>query len=284
MNEKNAIVRFPREVELDAVTGLPQRKSLDGDLPSLLRCLGPEGLPMSAVMVDIDHFKKFNDQWGHDIGDKVLRHVAGLIRESVRYRGEAYRYGGEEITVLLPNTTSSEGLATAERVCRLVGRTPMAVQEKSSFLVTVSAGVASTEMVSGDQLLVSADKALLRAKNQGRNRALLFEEGVVLEKPIKIDVTFPAFSSVKVGEDVLLKEWITKFGETTNIEARRIFLVGAGVHEIAEGGVPREMAEAEVRGRVTEVERVGSSSTSFTLEVEGEIYNLMVRCIDKIGR
>jgi diguanylate cyclase (GGDEF)-like protein len=70
--------------EPDSVTGLPSRKDLDEDLPSLLRIMGSANFPMAVLMVDIDHFKKFNDKWGHNTGDRVLRHVSDLIRETVK--------------------------------------------------------------------------------------------------------------------------------------------------------------------------------------------------------
>jgi diguanylate cyclase (GGDEF)-like protein len=277
MGDESAVLSFPRRVELDAVTGLPQRKHLDQDLPALLRHLGPEGLPLSVVMADIDHFKKFNDKWGHDIGDKVLRHVASIIRKSVRYRGDAYRYGGEEITLLLPNTLSQEGLATAERICSLVYETPLLIQGMEPLGVTLSLGVASTEQVSGEEILVCADKALLRAKNQGRNQAVLFEQSKAPKGAnIDVDVCFPAHSTVSAGEYVLLRRWFAHRNEPTNIEAREIFLPGSGIREISEVGCSRSsLVEAEIRGRVREVERRGSV-TYFTFEVDGEVLDLMV--------
>ena len=126
--------------EPDPVTGLPPRMDLDEDLPALLRRMGSEGSPLSAIMVDIDDFKKFNDKWGHDIGDMVLLHVSTLIGNIVRYRGEAYRYGGEEITVLLPNCSPEEALATAERLCA-------AVQQSALDLTGRQAGGESDEEV-----------------------------------------------------------------------------------------------------------------------------------------
>ncbi len=277
-------ITFPRQGELDAVTGLPQRKDLDYDLPAMLRWFGPRGIPLSVIMVDIDHFKLFNDKWGHDIGDKVLRHVAGLIRGSVRFRGEAYRYGGEEITVLLPNTVSSEGLATAERLCEKVYATPLVLPDLEPLLVAVSLGVASTEMVTGGELLVSADMALLQAKKDGRNRALLFDSKKLPDREnVKVDVFYPNHSSISVGGFVILRRWFSHGNDPTDIEAREIFLPGTGSREIAEGGTPRRgLVETEIRGRVVgEVQRQGAQ-TWFTLEVDGDMFDLMIRCLSEV--
>ena len=284
MAEEKAVISFPRRVEPDAVTGLPQRKHLDQDLPALLRFLGPENLPLSVIMVDIDHFKLFNDKWGHDIGDRVLRHVSGLIREAVRYRGEAYRYGGEEITVLLPNTDTREALACAERLCGRVYDTPLSIPGLEPLLVSVSLGVASTETVGGDEILVCADKALLRAKNGGRNQALPYESRKAPDREnVRIDVYFPNHSAVVGGAFVILRRWFSHQNDPTEIEARDIFLPGSGTHEISEGRFPKGgLVEAEIRGRVVEVQRQGAA-TWFTFEVDGEVFDLMVRCLEEVG-
>lgn len=284
MGNENAVVRFPRQEDLDAVTGIPQRKHLDNDLPEMLRRLGPCGLPLSVIMVDIDNFKLFNDKHGHDVGDKVLRHVAGIIRESVRYRGEAYRYGGEEITVILPNTISPEGLATAERLCLKVSGNPLKVPGGDPLPVSVSLGVASTEMVSGEEILVSADMALLQAKKDGKNRACLFDAKKERHVDnVKVDVFYPGHSSISVGGFINLCRWFSHGNDPLDIEAREIFIPGSGCREIAEGGVPRAgLVGNEIRGRVVgEIQRQGAA-TWFTLEVDGDMFEHMVRCLSEV--
>ncbi len=283
---------FPYRGELDSVTQLPPRKALDHDLPILLRTLGRENLSLSAIMVDIDHFKKFNDRWGHDIGDMVLEHVSGLIRRSVRYRGEAYRYGGEEITVLLPNATGEEALVTAEHICKLVYETPLVLDRKKSaeddenipLIVSISLGVSSFPIVEGSELLVCADTALYRAKNEGRNQAVLFDsEKKDSNPPVVLNVRFPAPSSISEGSYIILARWFRYRGELTEIEVRELSDPGRCVREIAEGTTPPEgVVTAEIRGRVTGVERRGNS-TFFTFEVEPEILNLMFHHLELRG-
>jgi diguanylate cyclase (GGDEF)-like protein len=287
-NGRTASIRFPRQGELDPVTGLPPRKALDDDLPILLRTLGRDRLPLSVAMVDIDHFKKFNDKWGHAVGDKVLRHVSTLIRNAVRYRGEAYRYGGEEITVLLPNMTLEEAVTTAERLCLLVRGTSLThvhhedgENREEELFVTISLGVSSTTDVEGSELLVTSDQALYRAKNEGRDRVVAFDrEGVSTDSKVLVDVRFPTQSSVSEGAWVLLTKWFSHGGDPTDLEAREISIPAAGLRELATGPTPAGgLVTAEIRGRVCEVER-RPSMTYFTFEVEGEILDLMCRYLE----
>ncbi len=287
-SEPAASIRFPRQGELDHVTGLPPRQALDNDLPILLRTLGRDRLPLSVVMVDIDHFKSFNDTWGHAVGDLVLKHVSTLLRSAVMYRGEAYRYGGEEITVLLPNVTLQEAKMTAERLCVLVRTTALQhihyeqdEKKEESLFVTISLGVSSTTDVEGSELLVTADQALYRAKNEGRDRVVVFDRQVAsTDSPVRVDVRFPTLSSVREGACILLTKWFSHGGDPTDLEAREISIPAAGTREVAGGPYPAGgYVTAEIRGRVCEVER-RHSMTYFTFEVEGEILDLMCHYLE----
>jgi len=275
-------VSFPRMVELDVVTGLPPRKMLDHDLPVLLRSMGTAGLPMCSIMIDIDHFKKFNDKYGHDIGDKVLRHVSSLIREIVKFRGEAYRYGGEEITVLMLNTSGAEGLATAVRLCSAVENSAVKAVvkgEEQPLSVQISLGVASTDSVAGSELIVCSDQALYNAKSAGRNQAVLFKKGnsKVVSTTV-IDVHFPSRSAILGGNYILLKKWFS-FSNPTDIEAREIKDPNTDSSEFADGPPPPYgFVKAEIRGRVSEIERRGNH-TYFKFEVKSEIIDLMFKYI-----
>lgn len=275
-------VSFPRMVELDTVTGLPPRKILDQDLPVLLRSMGTAGLPMCSIMIDIDHFKKFNDRHGHDIGDLVLRHVSSLIRKAVRFRGEAYRYGGEEITVLMLNTNGTEGLATAVRICSVVENTEVMALvngREEPLSVRISLGVASTDTVAGSELLVSSDQALYNAKSGGRNQAVLFRSGnQQIVSTTVIDVHFPSRSAIIGGNYILLKKWFS-YSNPTEIEAREIKDPNTDSSEFAEGPIPSYgLVVAEIRGRVSEIERRGNH-TYFKFEVKNEIIDLMFKYI-----
>jgi two-component system cell cycle response regulator len=141
--------------------------------------------PLACAMIDIDHFKQFNDEFGHDTGDLVLREVAARIGRAVREIDVVARYGGEEFLLVLPNTHFAGALTVADRVWRSVGQKPVLVGERK-HKVTVSVGVSlypSREIKSKDQLLKSADEALYRAKNEGRDRICVFQQQGYLYRP-----------------------------------------------------------------------------------------------------
>ncbi|MGI4855239.1 MAG: diguanylate cyclase domain-containing protein [Janthinobacterium lividum] len=164
----------------DRLTGLPNRRAYDERLLELWRVAQDRKEPISAVMVDVDFFKRLNDTHGHPYGDKVLQRVASLLQQALRAEGDfVARFGGEEFIVLLPETEPDAAYRVAERMRTLVqvAGSP-AMQKDSPFLpsdlwTTVSCGV-STAWPSGQsdphRLIVDADAALYRAKKEGRNR------------------------------------------------------------------------------------------------------------------
>ena len=162
---------------IDTLTGLPGRRALEEELLKL-------GGAYTIAMLDIDHFKRFNDRYGHDAGDQVLRMAAVLLGD-VASGGKAFRYGGEEFTILFPGKRVEETIAPLEAVRRRVSENrfqlrkkdrrhgPSALAKSSHFVsVHVSIGVAgrNEQNTSPDEVIHAADKALYRAKKQGRNR------------------------------------------------------------------------------------------------------------------
>jgi two-component system, cell cycle response regulator len=128
--------------------------------------------PLSLAMIDIDFFKKFNDTYGHAVGDDVLKRAAELYRHSVRSTDLVARYGGEEFAVMMPETALDDAIAFAEKIRNMIETTPLETQA-GSLNVTVSLGVASvphSRIRSAKELIVAADKALYRAKRNGRNQ------------------------------------------------------------------------------------------------------------------
>ena len=150
----------------DSLTDLWDRATLDTTILEQASRAVESGSPLSLVFIDIDHFKKVNDTHGHQLGDQVLRGVAALLRQIVTGKGEAYRYGGEELICLLPNHTKDEAAAVAERI-----RESLEAEPISTVPVTASFGVATIpEHASGAEGLVSAaDEAVYEAKRLGRN-------------------------------------------------------------------------------------------------------------------
>ena len=177
---RNSLKEAEARSNTDALTGLANRRSLDEFLRSAQIAAMEKGRPLSVFLIDIDHFKKFNDTFGHQVGDQVLRLVAKVLQESVRNQDLAARYGGEELFAVLPGADLSACAEVAERIrlriadARLTRRNTG--QEISS--VTVSIGVAQFRLAeTAEALIERCDRALYQAKRSGRNRTIT-ENGV----------------------------------------------------------------------------------------------------------
>jgi diguanylate cyclase (GGDEF)-like protein len=130
------------------------------------------GTILSLIMFDIDHFKKFNDTYGHLQGDLIIKEIANILRGSVRTIDFTARYGGEEFAVILPEVNAKGAAVVAERIRKTI-ETHSFKGEEDSLFVTVSIGVAAfkpARMRSASQLIAEADKALYQSKEMGRNR------------------------------------------------------------------------------------------------------------------
>ena len=151
----------------DGLTGVENRAAFDERLAEEYERAGPHGRPLSVVLLDVDHFKTFNDSFGHPAGDEVLKAVAATLARTVRGADTAARYGGEEFALVLPETDAAGAMALAERCRRAV-----AGHAWDRRAVTVSVGVAMLTPESADaaELVRTADGALYRWKQAGRNR------------------------------------------------------------------------------------------------------------------
>jgi diguanylate cyclase (GGDEF)-like protein len=159
----------------DELTGLSNRRMFNYLIEREINRSRRYRRPLSLVMIDIDHFKKINDTWGHPVGDLVLRQLGGLMRENFRRLDVPVRYGGEEFAVILPETTLEEAIHFAERF-RVTVEKAAFINGRERIPVTISLGVATVgnspvaEELDADALLQMADKALYQAKQSGRNR------------------------------------------------------------------------------------------------------------------
>ncbi|MEL7058876.1 MAG: GGDEF domain-containing protein [Acidobacteriota bacterium] len=164
-----------REARLDPLTGVPVRRVLEARMQKAYDLACTEGQPMAIVMVDIDHFKSVNDTWGHAAGDAALQLVARTLDHTRRDDDLCCRYGGEEFTVLLERTDGASALSLAERLRAAVAALEFD-WEGQRIPLTASFGVASFPEVTirtAGELLLLADEALYRAKEEGRDRAVL---------------------------------------------------------------------------------------------------------------
>jgi diguanylate cyclase (GGDEF)-like protein len=154
----------------DPLTALANRRHLDFVLGELAAA---PARAVSCVMIDIDHFKRFNDEHGHEAGDTVLRAVGAVLRENVRQADFTFRYGGEEFLLLLPDIGARQATERAEQIRSRVAELRLRHAGQDLGPITVSAGVASApEHCRSDQLVQVADAALLHAKRTGRNQVI----------------------------------------------------------------------------------------------------------------
>ncbi|MEY2582029.1 MAG: hypothetical protein QOE09_1878 [Ilumatobacteraceae bacterium] len=157
---------FAQLAMCDDLTGVGNRRRLDRDLAIEA---ASETTPVAVIMVDVDHFKRINDEHGHDAGDQVLRAVADVLRREVRAGDIVYRYGGEEFCVLLAHTNATEAAQVAERIRFGVSRMALGIDEP----LTVSIGVALGKGAHVSQTMLRADEALFKSKDGGRDRVTL---------------------------------------------------------------------------------------------------------------
>ncbi len=161
----------------DPLTGLFNRRYLEASFEREIQRAERRKIPLSVLMIDIDHFKRFNDSFGHEAGDTLLAHFGAVLGKVVRNEDVSCRYGGEEFTVLMPEADAKLALTRAEEICAAVRA--MSVQHRNLSLgkVTVSIGVATFDQHgrTPDELLRNADNALYMAKNGGRDCVVLAE-------------------------------------------------------------------------------------------------------------
>lgn len=157
----------------DALTGLVNRGGFDKSLEEAMQNSQIYGAPLALMLIDIDFFKKINDTHGHVLGDRVIRHIGGLIRQHISVDDVAARYGGEEFAVLLPNTTLIDAEAIAEKIRKIVGETRLKRLDNNVNIgrVTLSAGVTLYQTgESARDFVQRADNALYASKRSGRNK------------------------------------------------------------------------------------------------------------------
>jgi diguanylate cyclase (GGDEF)-like protein len=173
--------------EFDSRLQILRREAFDRDLADRVDSALLSGDPVALVILDLDKFKLINDQHGHPVGDEVLESVSGLVRRLVGAKGTCYRYGGEELSILLSNYTTDEAVALAERIRGELERLPISGKQ---LRITASFGVAELPVhaQSATDLLRKADEALYQAKNLGRNRVRIFGEPI----PARVDPKPPA--------------------------------------------------------------------------------------------
>ena len=167
--------QISNEALTDSLTGVLNRRGFEERLQQFIDERDKYHNGFTLVMLDIDHFKRFNDKYGHLVGDKVLRHVGSIIMKNIKGRDIAARIGGEEFALLLGNTNYRGGITVAESIRQALAEQSLTTGEAKEPVgrVTVSAGVASAKAQDSKVVLMDrADACLYVAKRQGRNRVL----------------------------------------------------------------------------------------------------------------
>lgn len=176
------------EAYRDALTGIGNRRQLDTALAQAVTLAQRRRHGLAVIMIDIDHFKAYNDYYGHPAGDACLRAVAQCLAETITHpEDEVMRYGGEEFTVLLRRAEAEAALGLAERMRAAVRAMGVRHAGQDSGVVTVSLGVAAmtADLATPAALIAAADRALYRAKELGRDRAELFAPADAIRFPLE---------------------------------------------------------------------------------------------------
>jgi len=174
-NLQQSLEAIRAESLTDPLTGLGNRKFFDRSIDAAVQDALANGEPMSLLMLDIDHFKSFNDSYGHLTGDQVLRLVGMSLKQTIKGQDITARYGGEEFAVVLPNTALRQALTVADHIRRAIMAKELKKKSTGEILgrVTISVGVSMLKPGDDtDSLIERADGCLYAAKRNGRNRVI----------------------------------------------------------------------------------------------------------------
>ena len=170
VNEAHNWEKLEKANRLDSLTGLNNRRCFDDIMNKESERAERYHHPTSLIMLDLDHFKKVNDNFGHQTGDQVLRILGKILLEEVRQCDTPCRYGGEEFAIILPETELGKAIKIAERIRQTIEQENIVTHNNIHLKITASLGIASTEENQSIDLIEAADQALYHAKKSGRNR------------------------------------------------------------------------------------------------------------------
>ncbi len=213
------------DVFTDSLTGIANRRAFDYELRRRVIDWNRQRIPLCLLLLDVDHFKKTNDRYGHQAGDAALIVVANLLKRSVRELDLVARFGGEEFAMILPYSTTKDGRVVAERARESIAE-HLVESERNHFQLTASFGIAEVMQGDDSELLIRrADAALYKAKQNGRNRTF-YHTGTNCE-PIVVDNVCP------VKQPALNNQPKSKEVKATSIDQKRIAIIDDEPHIIA---------------------------------------------------
>ena len=173
-NQQEPLYRWENYALSDSLTGFNNKRWFDTSIDRILNRTIQEKQPLSIILLDIDHFKQYNDQWGHNAGDQALRTLANITREYLRTSDIVIRYGSKKFIILLPHTNPEQAVLIGERLCRSIAKTPCG-QLNDIELPAITASMGISGFIRNDTcntLLERADQSLYQAKQAGRNQVI----------------------------------------------------------------------------------------------------------------
>ncbi|PSL46857.1 diguanylate cyclase (GGDEF)-like protein [Salsuginibacillus halophilus] len=199
-----------REVLVDSLTGAYNRRHLEAVLEERGRLFASDGIPFTLALLDVDHFKPVNDQYGHHIGDEVLRELVRMLRQKFRAADEVFRYGGEEFAVVFPGLATEKARQFVEEVREAFAAKAFYARDGQAFQVTFSAGIKGTSAAHDYPalLLEKADKALYEAKRCGRNNVRVYDPASNFQPPATV------LNILVVDDDRFMRRLLTRYFET----------------------------------------------------------------------
>jgi diguanylate cyclase len=168
-----------QEAKTDSLTGLLNRRGFEQRLHAAMAAAEEAGTPFSIIMIDLDHFKQINDNFGHLVGDSILKAFAAILKQQIKGKDTPARFGGEEFIIMLPDTRLAQARAVAENIRALLASREWKHKESGRTMgkITISLGISQYRSHESDKALIDrADKALYAAKQGGRNRVITEKE------------------------------------------------------------------------------------------------------------
>ncbi len=281
------------EARTDPLTQVANRRALEDELRRCVRDYAERGRPVTVMLIDVDHFKRFNDSQGHQAGDEVLRGVARVLRQSTGEANLVARFGGEEFAVVFPGASFASAKEAAERV-RLAIASARFRYEGRELRVTASAGLAELAADESElSLMKRADEALYASKHAGRNCAH-FNDGFA-NHPIKLDGPKIALPRSGPGQPLLGDEWlydvaaaeITEDDPAAQVSSKPQFFDNL----IARLSMLKRLPKVKLSMLLVEVEGLarirsehGDSAAAIVTRVVAQIFKAQLRDIDLVAR
>jgi diguanylate cyclase len=170
---RDDVNRLGNEALIDSLTQVNNRRGFDIEIKNITEQADLEGFSCALIVADIDHFKKINDNFGHQVGDKILKFVAAILKKNIRGNDILARYGGEEFAIILPNTTQNGAIKVANNLCRAISSRYLSAEANEQTIGHISISLGVSKYIHGEspkELFERADQNMYRAKRLGRNR------------------------------------------------------------------------------------------------------------------